>query len=161
MAQLRKELNPSPGVNTSGGGSAVKLGSALVGGSALKLGSASAGGSAQGQGSAPRLNNLSAEKNKGSAHRSFTASYEEEVIKLDVSGMSDTTLLTGGKKESDMRAGIQHLKDNRATMDLDPKDFRICTYWIRDKGIRDHLVQTLRAACAIAKRTKAQSATDS
>ena len=110
------------------------MGSVSVGGSAIKLGSESVGGSTNGQGSAPRINrdsstnNFPTEKNKGNAQRSFTASVEEEVIKLDVSGMTDTTLPTGGKKESDMRAGIQHLKDNRATMDLDPKDFRIFTY---------------------------------
>ena len=145
----------TPTSHTSGGGSAIKMGSVSVrgiaikmgsvsvGGSAIKLGSASGGGSTKGPGSAPHTN----------SHRSFTASVEEEVIKLDVSRMTDTTLPTGGKKESDMRAGIQHLKDNKATMELDPKDFRIFTYWIREKGIREHMSQTLRAACAIAKST--------
>ena len=91
--------------SVSVGGSATKLGSAVKLGSVpIKLGSAAGGG------------------------RSFTASVEEEVIRLDVSRMTDKTLPTGGKKESDMRTGIQHLKDNRATMDLDPKDFRIFTY---------------------------------
>ena len=145
--------------SVSVGGSAIKLGSASVGGSAIKLGSESVGGSTKGQGSAPRMNrdnstnNPPTEKNKGNAHRSFTASVEEEVIKLDVSGMRDNTLPTGGKRESDRKAGIQHLRDNKATMDLDPKDFRIFTYWIREKGIREHMIHTLRAACSIAKST--------
>jgi len=72
---------------------------------------------------------------------------------VDVSKMSTAVLPKGGKKEADMLKGLEHLKNNKVTMDLDPRDFRIFTYWIREKDIREHMEHTLRSAIAIAKST--------
>jgi hypothetical protein len=78
---------------------------------------------------------------------------DEDVIKVDVSKMSAAVLPKGGKKEADMIKGLQHLQNNRASMDIDPRDFKMFTYWIREKEIREHMEHTLRSAIAIAKST--------
>lgn len=70
-------------------------------------------------------------------------SVEEEIIKVDVSQMSTSVIPKGGKKEADMIKGLQHLKNNKVIMDLDPKDFKMFTYWIREKDIREHMEHTI------------------
>jgi len=78
---------------------------------------------------------------------------DEDVIRVDVSKMSTAVLPKGSKKEADMIRGLQHLQNNRVSMDIDPRDFKMFTYWIREKKIREHMEHTLRSAIAIAKST--------
>jgi hypothetical protein len=63
---------------------------------------------------------------------------DDEVIKVDTVKMSTAVLPNYGKKDADMIRGLQHLKDNRVSMDIDPRDFKMFTYWIREKEMRDH-----------------------
>lgn len=84
----------------------------------------------------------------------------DEVIDVDISGITESMLPRGGREATVMKGGIKDLQARCESMKIHTRDFPVFSYWIRVKEMREYMKSILRTAVAVAKMSRNQKQVD-